>query len=111
VRCVQELSINQDTFDAEAAPAQDEEMGLATNPALSEAAPDVKSSVSFTHTELRKPQSYSTHHSSVTRNAKVKRPAKHTEGAGLAAKVPDSSCVVCRVSCAVLLTGARGRAR
>lgn len=80
-----ELSINQDTFDAEAAPAHDEEMGLATNPALSEVAPDVKSSVSFTHTELRKPQSYSTHHSSVTRNAKVSRPAKHTEGAGPAA--------------------------
>lgn len=82
-----ELSINQDTFDSEAAPAHDEEMGLATNPALGEVdVADVKSSVPFTHTELRKPQSYSTHHSSVTRNAKVKRPAKHTEGAGPAAK-------------------------
>lgn len=77
-----ELSIDQDTFDSEAAPVVDEEMGLSTNPMPTE----IKSSVPFTHTELRKPQSYNTHHSSVTRNAKVKRPAKHTEGLGTAAK-------------------------
>jgi hypothetical protein len=113
----QELNIDQDTFDSEAAPVADEEMGLGTNPMPAEvhsfsrvvthafqrltrvhsnrSRAQIKSSVPFTHTELRKPQSYSTHHSSVTRNAKVKRPAKHTEGLGTAAKVPMLPHVSC----------------
>lgn len=73
-----ELNLSQDTFDGEGSPREDdEEMGLTTNPI-----PDERmSSVAFSHTEVRKPQNYSTHHSSVKRNAGTAKPNKGKERA------------------------------
>jgi ABC-type methionine transport system ATPase subunit len=64
------LNFNKDSLDVEDSPgAVDEEMGL-TNSAPPV---EVKPAVQFAHTELRKPQSYSTHHTSVQRAAKDKQ--------------------------------------
>lgn len=75
-----ELNLDRDTFDADGMPApEDEETGLTVNPAPAEAMTQEKTAVTFTHTELRQPQSYKTHHSSVRRSAATnpKLMAKH----------------------------------
>jgi putative ABC transport system ATP-binding protein len=79
-----ELNLSQDmSFDGEGSPREeDEELGLTTNPLPEER----KSSVAFSHTEVRKPQSYSTHHSTVKRNAgtsKSNKGKERTKGAGV----------------------------